>query len=59
MFYSTDEDGWLERKGWEIAAKTGWPMPICKSEAMADLQRLKQRPKATVTQIAQREQRMR
>jgi len=53
MQYSRDEGGWLDRKAAEIARETGRPLPIAKSEAMAEFRRLQNRPKAPVVSIAQ------
>ena len=53
MHYSRDEEGWIERKAREIARETGWPLPIARAEAQAELVRLQQKPKAEVIPFQQ------
>lgn len=53
MYYSTDDQGWIDRKAKQIALETGCPLPIETSEAMAEFVRIQERPKATVTVLHQ------
>ena len=53
MHYSRDEEGWLDRKAREISRETGWPLPIARAEARAELVRIRQHPKANVIPIQQ------
>ena len=51
MYYSGDEEGWIERKAQEIARDRGWPLPMARSEAIAELRRLQDQPKAPVCSL--------
>jgi hypothetical protein len=53
MYDSPDDKGWIERQAKQIAQKTGWPLPIAKSEAMAEFVRIQQKPRASVVAISQ------
>ncbi len=46
--YTDSEKAWIERRARKIAKETGWPLPIARSEAMAELVRMRQRPKGAV-----------
>ena len=50
MFYSRDEQVWIERKARGIARERGWhwPLPIARLEAQIELVRIQRRPKAEV-----------
>ena len=39
MRYDDSEHRWLDRRAAEIARETGWPLPIARSEAAAQLAR--------------------
>lgn len=45
---SDSEKAWLERRAADIARETGEPLPVGRSEAMAQLVRLRALPKADV-----------
>ena len=53
MHYSRDEEDWLDRKAAEIARQTGWPLPIARAEAQAELVRIRERSKAKVIPLDQ------
>lgn len=48
MLYSESEMAWLDRRAVEVAEPTGWPVPIARSEAAAELVRMRQRPAGRV-----------
>jgi len=54
MFYTPDEHGWITKKSREIAHKTGWPLPVARSEAMAELRRLRRLRRPGAFAIGQR-----
>lgn len=39
MLYSESESAWLARRAEQIASERGWPLPIARSEAEAELVR--------------------
>lgn len=39
MLYSESEHAWLDRRAEKIARERGWPLPIARSEAAAELAR--------------------
>ncbi len=45
MDYPPDEQGWIERKTWEIQ-QAGWPLRAARAEAVNEFRRIKDRPKA-------------
>ena len=55
MFYSRDEQVWIERKARGIARERGWhwPLPIARLEAQTELVRIQRRPKAEVIPLHQ------
>lgn len=56
MLYSESEKAWLARRAEKIARERGWPLPIARSEAEAELVRLRQRGRcAAVLHFRRRE----
>jgi hypothetical protein len=49
--FSDSENEWLERRARKIARETGVPLPIARSAAMAELVRLREKPKADVVEL--------
>ena len=43
MLYSDSEAAWLDRRAEKIAEERGWPLPIARSEAAADMVRMRTR----------------
>lgn len=39
MIYSESEAAWLDRRAEKIARERGWPLPVARSEAEAELSR--------------------
>ena len=39
MLYADSETAWLDRRAAKIARERGWPLPIARSEACAELVR--------------------
>lgn len=58
MIYSDNETFWLNRRAQLIAERTGWPLPIARSEAGAELVRMRQRPACEVVVLAERQRRI-
>lgn len=54
MLYHESEIRWLDRRAVEIAARTGWPVPIARAEAAGQLARLRLKPACPVVTIADR-----
>jgi hypothetical protein len=54
MIYRESESAWLDRRAELIAERTGWPLPIARSEAAAELVRTRARPACKVTALAER-----
>jgi predicted NAD/FAD-binding protein len=54
MLYSESERAWLDRRAVEVAERTGWPEPIARSEAAAEMVRMRQRPACKVLEFAKR-----
>ena len=48
MQYSPDEQGRIEREAREIARQTGWPLAVARAQAMAEVRKTQDRPKAEV-----------
>jgi hypothetical protein len=51
MYYSESEEAWLELRAKKIAEETDCPLPVARSEAMAQLVRNRAMPKASVTEL--------
>jgi hypothetical protein len=49
--FTDSERAWLNRRARKIASETGDPLPIAFSTAMAELVRLRSRPKAAVVEL--------
>lgn len=49
--YNDSEKEWLNRRARKIAHETGVPLPIARSAAMAELVRLREKPKADVVEL--------
>jgi hypothetical protein len=54
LIFSESEWEWIERRADEISLATGDPLPFAKTAAIADLLRLRQRPKAKIIQFRRR-----
>lgn len=54
MIYSESETAWLDRRALEVQARTGWPLPIARSEAAAEMVRMRERPTCPVIKLAAR-----
>lgn len=54
MLYDESETRWLDRRAVEIAARTGWPVPIARAEAAGQLARLRLKAPCPVARIADR-----
>lgn len=54
MLYDDSENRWLDRRAVEIAARTGWPVPIARAEAAGQLARLRLIPACPVVRLARR-----
>ena len=54
MRYSDSEAAWLERRAEKIARERGWPVPIARSEAAAELVRMQTRTPAVVLDLRPR-----
>lgn len=54
MLYSQSEINWLDRRADKIAQERGWPLPIARSEACAELVRMQARKPAAVLQFRPR-----
>jgi hypothetical protein len=52
MLYSKSETTWLDRRAERIAEERRWPLPIARSEAEAELGRLRSKPTAIVLKLA-------
>lgn len=52
MLYSESEHAWLDRRALLIAKRTGWALPIARSEAAAEMVRLRERPACPILQFA-------
>ena len=48
MLYSDCERAWIEHRAVKFAAERGWPLPIARSEAAAELVRMRTRKPASV-----------
>jgi hypothetical protein len=53
MLYSESERAWLDRRAVEVAERAGWPQPIARSEAAAEMVRMRQRPICKVLVLAE------
>ena len=51
LIFSESEWEWIERRADEISLATGDPLPFAKTAAIADLVRLRQRPKAQIIEF--------
>jgi hypothetical protein len=51
MLYSDSETAWLNLRAEKIAAERGWPLPIARSEAAAEMVRMRTREPAPVLQF--------
>lgn len=51
LIFSESEWEWIERRADEISLATGDPLPFAKTAAIADLLRLRQRPKAKIIEF--------
>src|SRR5690606_31854628 len=54
MLYSESETAWLNCRAEKIARARGWPLPIARSEAAAEMVRMRQRPACKVIMLAER-----
>jgi hypothetical protein len=54
LIFSESEWEWIERRADEISLATGDPLPFAKTAAIADLLRLRQRPKAKIIPFRRR-----
>jgi hypothetical protein len=54
LIFSESEWEWIERRADEISLATGDPLPFAKTAAIADLLRLRQRPKAKIIEFRRR-----
>lgn len=54
MLYSESETAWLNRRAENISKELGWPLPIARSEACAELVRMRTRESAVVLQFRPR-----
>ncbi len=52
--FSESEWEWIERRAEEICVTAGDPLPFARSAAIADLVRLRRRPKAEILQFRPR-----
>lgn len=46
MYFSPEDERWINRKAREIARRTGDPLPIAKAEAMREFKWMQRKPKA-------------
>jgi hypothetical protein len=53
MLYSESERAWLDRRAVEVAERTGWPEPIARSEAAAEIVRMRQRSACKVVVLGE------
>ena len=51
MLYSDSETAWLNWRAEKISEERGWPLPIARSEACAELVRMRTRKPAVVLQF--------
>ena len=56
MRYDDSEHAWLDRRAAEIARETGWPLPIARSEAAAQLTRGRRSGRAAGVILLERRQ---
>ncbi|HEX7079551.1 MAG TPA: hypothetical protein VF329_00865 [Gammaproteobacteria bacterium] len=54
FIFSESEWEWIDRRAYRLALETGQPMPFARAEAIAELRRLRSRPKAEVIELAER-----
>jgi hypothetical protein len=54
MIYSESETAWLDWRAELIAERTDWPLPIARSEAAAEMVRMRTRPACKVVALAER-----
>jgi hypothetical protein len=54
FIFSESEWEWIERRADEISLVTGDPLPFAKTAAIADLLKLRQRPKAQIIEFRKR-----
>lgn len=50
--FNESEWEWIERRAEEIYLETGEPLPFAKTAAIADLVRLRRRPKAEIIEFS-------